>query len=106
MINIRLKPEEFPFKLIKRLLIRFVTPEVSQNMLNAKLNWLRTLVIKETFPLLYSFTSFNSHGQTGQIKTFTYCTQQSQYRSDDVCQLTTNFSNQGFSAKQHKRESD
>lgn len=47
----QLKSEEFPFKVMKRLLIRFVTPEVSQNMLTARMHWALHQLVKEMFHL-------------------------------------------------------
>lgn len=80
MINIRLKPEEFPFKVIKRLLIRFVTPEVSRNMLNAKMQLAPHPSHQRNVPLLCCFPAPHSTAmpQTCQKKTFTYCMQQCQ----------------------------
>lgn len=89
MINIRLKPEEFPFKVIKRLLIRFVTPEVSQDMLIAKMH---------LAPLLCGFqTSLKRQTADTPNGDVHLCyTPQSQLRAvNRVCQLVTNFSHQG-----------
>lgn len=80
MINIRLKPEEFPFKVIKRLLIWFVTPEVWQNMLNAKMQLAPHYSHQRHVPLPCCLSTPHSTAtlQTCQMKTFTNYVQPSQ----------------------------